>query len=136
MNDTLTALPGLAVGHYTDLDNGTGCTVILADDPAGMTAAVAVPGQAPASREQALLAPGRLVERVNAILLSGGSAFGLSAADGVMRWLEECQRGFDVGVGVVPIVPASALFDLTFGTTVRPDAVAGLRREVASGPEA
>jgi L-aminopeptidase/D-esterase-like protein len=120
MNDTLTAVPGLLVGHWTDLEAGTGCTVILAEDEAGMGCSVAVPGQAPGSREHDLLAPGRLVERVHAILLTGGSAFGLAAADGIMRWLEERRRGFPVGVGVVPIVPASVLFDLSFGQNRRP----------------
>lgn len=124
-NDTLTAVPGLRVGHYTDLAGGTGCTVILAEDAAGMGCAVDVRGQAPGSREHALLAPGRLVERVHALLLTGGSAFGLAAADGVVGWLEARGIGFDVGVGVVPIVPASVLFDLALGPPVRPGPAAG-----------
>lgn len=115
MNDTLTAVPGLRVGHHTDEAVGTGCTVVLAEDAAGMGCAVDVRGQAPGSREHALLAPGRLVERVHGVLLAGGSAFGLAAADGVMRWLAERGHGLDVGVGVVPIVPASVLFDLALG---------------------
>lgn len=125
MNDTLTAIPGLLVGHYTDEANGTGCTVVLAEDAAGMGCAVDVRGLAPGSREHALLAPGCLVERVHGVLLTGGSAFGLAAADGVVRWLEEQGRGFPVGVGVVPIVPASVLFDLAFGTPTRPGPAEG-----------
>jgi len=102
---------GLAVGHATDVAGATGCTVIR-----GITAphraSCAVIGRATGSRELALLEPGHLVERVDAILLSGGSAFGLDAAAGVMRWMEERGRGFPVGGGVVPIVPAAVLFDL------------------------
>ncbi len=140
MNDTLTAVPGLRVGHYTNLDAATGCTVILAEDAAGMGCGVDVRGQAPGSREHALLAPGRLVERVHGILLTGGSAFGLAAADGVMRWLEERGHGLPVGVGVVPIVPASVIFDLALGEPVRPGPAEGYsacqvasREEVAEG---
>lgn len=103
---------GLAVGHATDTAGGTGCTVVR-----GVTAphraAVAVLGRATGSRELALLEPGHLVERVDAVLLTGGSAYGLDAAAGVMRWMEANARGFPVGAGVVPIVPAAVLFDLT-----------------------
>ena len=102
---------GLAVGHATDEAGATGCTVIR-----GITsphrAAVSVIGRATATRETALLEPGHLVERVDAILLTGGSAYGLDAAAGVMRWMESRGRGFPVGAGVVPIVPAAGLFDL------------------------
>lgn len=102
---------GLAVGHATDAAGGTGCTVVR-----GVTAphraAVSVLGRATGSRELALLEPGHLVERVDAILLTGGSAYGLDAAAGVMRWMEEHRRGFPVGAGVVPIVPGAVLFDL------------------------
>lgn len=125
MNATLTAVPGLLVGHWTDLEAGTGCTVVLAESEGGMGASVAVPGQAPGSREHDLLAPGRLVQQINGLLLTGGSAFGLAAADGVMRWLEERGRGFPVGVGVVPIVPASVIFDLGFGQNRRPGPAEG-----------
>ena len=103
---------GLAVGHATDREGGTGCTVVRGID-APHRAACAVLGRATGSRELALLEPGHLVERVDAILLAGGSAYGLDAAAGVMRWMEARGRGFDVGAGVVPIVPAAVLYDLT-----------------------
>ncbi len=102
---------GLAVGHATDEAGGTGCTVIRGVD-GPHRAAVAVLGRATGSRLLALLEPGHLVERVDAILLTGGSAYGLDAAAGVMRWMEARGRGFPVGAGVVPIVPAAVLFDL------------------------
>ncbi|GIV84855.1 MAG: peptidase S58 [Candidatus Roseilinea sp.] len=124
MNTTLTAIPGLQVGHWTHLAAGTGCTVVLC--PTGAVAGVDVRGGAPGTRETALLAPTCSVERVHAVLLSGGSAFGLAAADGVMRWLEERGYGFDAGAAKVPIVPAAVLFDLPVGRAdVRPDAAAG-----------
>lgn len=102
---------GLAVGHATDSAGGTGCTVIRGV-AAPYRAAAAVVGRATGSRELALLEPGHLVERVDAILLAGGSAYGLDAAAGVMRWMEAEGRGFPVGAGVVPIVPAAVIFDL------------------------
>lgn len=102
---------GLAVGHASDVDGGTGCTVVRGVS-APHRAAVAVIGRATGSRELALLEPGHLVERVDAILLAGGSAYGLDAAAGVMEWMEAHSRGFPVGNGVVPIVPAAVLFDL------------------------
>lgn len=102
---------GLAVGHATDRDGATGCTVVRGVS-APHRAACAVLGRATGTRETALLEPGHLVERVDAILLSGGSAYGLDAAAGVMRWMEERGRGFNVGAGVVPIVPAAVIFDL------------------------
>ncbi len=133
MNDTLTYVPGLKVGHYTNTEGGTGCTVIMAEEARGMRCAVDVRGQAPGSREHALLEPSRLVERVHAVLLTGGSAFGLAAADGVMHWLEEHEIGLPVGVGVVPIVPASVIFDLSVGENVRPGAAEGyMAAQVAS----
>lgn len=102
---------GLAVGHATDAAGATGCTVIRGiSDP--LRAAGVVLGRATGSRELALLEPGHLVERVDAVLLTGGSAYGLDAAAGVMRWMEERKRGFAVGPGVVPIVPAAVIFDL------------------------
>lgn len=102
---------GLAVGHATDAAGGTGCTVVRG--VAGpMRGACAVFGRATGTRELALLEPGHLVDHVDAVLISGGSAYGLAAADGVMRWMEEQGRGFAVGSGVVPIVPGAVLFDL------------------------
>lgn len=125
MFNSLTDVEGLRVGHYTDLKNVTGCTVVLAP-PDGAIAGVDVRGMAPATRETDLLRPAHLVERANAILLAGGSAFGLSAASGVMHFLEERKIGFDTGVARVPIVPAAAMFDLTIGSPgVRPDDAAG-----------
>lgn len=124
MDRGLTDVPGLLVGHYTDLDAGTGCTVILT--PQGAVAGVDVRGGAPGTRETDLLNPTCLVDRVHGIMLAGGSAFGLAAADGAMRWLEEQGYGFNVGVTRVPIVPAAILFDLIVGRAdVRPDAAAG-----------
>lgn len=124
--DSITDVPGISVGHDTNLEAGTGCTVILCD-PA-MIGGVDVRGGAPATRETDLLRPMHLVSEVNAVLLTGGSAFGLDAATGVVRYLEEQQRGYDVGVARVPIVPAAAIFDLAFGSpTSRPDAAAGYR---------
>lgn len=117
-------IPGLRVGHWTDLDAATGCTVVLCE--AGAITGVDVRGAAPATRETDLLRPGSLVGRAHAILLTGGSAFGLSAATGVMRFLEERGAGFPTQAGPVPIVPAAALFDLGIGRSdVRPDAAAG-----------
>ena len=121
---TITAVPGIRVGHWTDLDAATGCTVVLCEP--GVRAGVDVRGPAPATRETDLLRPGSLVGRAHAILLSGGSAFGLDAAAGVMRFLEERGVGFQTHAGRVPIVPAAALFDLGIGRAdVRPDAAAG-----------
>lgn len=113
MNDTITAVQGLQVGHYTNTDAITGCTVVLC--PEGATGGVDVRGAAPGTRETDLLNPLNTIQAVHAVLLTGGSAFGLDAAGGVMRWLEERDIGFAVGVGVVPIVPAAVLFDLAIG---------------------
>lgn len=125
MNDTLTAVPGIKVGHYTDLDAITGCTVVRC--PPGTIGAVDVRGGAPGTRETDLLQAHNLVEEVTAIALSGGSAFGLATADGVMRWHVERGLGYQSRSGVVvPIVPAVILFDLTIGDPqVRPGADAG-----------
>ncbi|MBI5601111.1 MAG: P1 family peptidase [Gemmatimonadetes bacterium] len=102
---------GVAVGHATDAAGATGCTVVRgAAHP--LRGACAVFGRATGTRELALLEPGHLVDRVDAVLVTGGSAYGLAAADGVMRWMEENGRGFPAGGGVVPIVPAAVLFDL------------------------
>ncbi len=122
---TLTAVSGLKVGHWSDPLARTGCTVVLCPEP-GCVASADVRGAAPGTRETALLEPEKTVERVQAVLLSGGSAFGLGAADGVMGFLEARQQGFPTPFGVVPIVPAAVIFDLGVGDpAVRPDAAAG-----------
>lgn len=122
--DAITAIPGLRVGHWTDRRAATGCTVVLCET--GAVAAVDVRGGAPGTRETDLLRPGNLVERIHAVLLSGGSAFGLDAAAGVMRYLEEQGVGFPTPGGLVPIVVGAVLYDLSVGRSdVRPDAAAG-----------
>lgn len=121
---SITRVAGIEVGHFTDPRRPTGCTVVLTR--AGALAGVDVRGAAPGTRETDLLAPGNLVEQVHAIVLAGGSAFGLDAASGAARWLEERGVGLDVGVARVPIVPAAVLFDLLVGdASIRPDAAAG-----------
>jgi L-aminopeptidase/D-esterase-like protein len=123
-NDTLTAVAGLRVGHWTDLEAATGCSVIVC--PEGATAGVVVRGGGPGTRETDLLRPEAAVQQIHGLVFSGGSAFGLAAADGAMRWLEEHDVGFDVMVTKVPIVPAAILLDLLIGRhDVRPDADAG-----------
>ena len=123
-NATLTAVPGIKVGHHTLTTRPTGCTVILAE--AGVTAAVDVRGAAPATAETDLLDPVNIVQIAHAIVLSGGSAFGLDSRSGVMRYLEEKKIGFEFGQAHVPIVPAAALFDLPVGDgTIRPNAECG-----------
>jgi len=120
----ITDIPGIRVGHATDEEYYTGCTVILC--PEGTVGGVEVRGPAPGSRETALLAPDKLVPYVNAILLTGGSAFGLAAADGVMRYLEEKEIGHWTPLARVPIVPAAVVYDLFLGGgKVRPGAVMG-----------
>jgi L-aminopeptidase/D-esterase-like protein len=109
----LAAVEGIRVGSWTDRGARTGCTVVLC--PPGTVGSGEVRGGAPGTRETDLLRPGMLVHEIDAVLLTGGSAFGLAAADGVMRWLEERGRGFDTGVVRVPIVPAAVLFDLGVG---------------------
>src|SRR2546429_4909947 len=112
---SITAVPGLTVGHWTDLPRATGCTVVLAPE-GGMRAAGAVRGRATGTRELDALNPRHLVNRIDAILLTGGSAYGLGAADGVMRWLRERHRGLPLGpAGVVPIVPTAVIFDFDLG---------------------
>lgn len=113
MPGCITDVPGVLAGHATDRVGMTGCTVVLC--PGGATAAVEVRGSAPGTRETDLLRPGNLVERVHAVLLAGGSAFGLDAASGVVRYLEERDLGFDTGIVRVPVVPAAVLFDLGVG---------------------
>ena len=124
----ITQVGGIEVGHFTDTRRPTGCTVIIARGPEGLgaVAGVDVRGAAPGTRETDLLHPSNLVERVHAITLAGGSAWGLDAAGGVMQWLEEHGIGLDVKYGLVPIVPAAVLFDLPVGDArFRPDAQAG-----------
>ncbi|MCX7931836.1 MAG: P1 family peptidase [Rhodovarius sp.] len=124
MPGAITDVAGILVGHATDRRRPTGCTVVLAEG--GATAGVDVRGAAPGTRETTLLDPAHLVDRVDAVLLTGGSAFGLAAADGVMRWLVERGRGFPAGGVRVPIVPAAVLFDLGMGDpAIFPDAAAG-----------
>lgn len=121
---SITEVTGIEVGHFTDNRRPTGCTVIIARD--GAVAGVDVRGAAPGTRETDLLHPSNLVDRVHAITLAGGSAWGLDAASGVMRWLEENKIGLPVGFGLVPIVPAAVLFDLPVGdASIRPDSRAG-----------
>ncbi|NIT69084.1 MAG: peptidase S58 family protein, partial [Gammaproteobacteria bacterium] len=111
---TLTSVDGLRVGHATRAERPTGCTAILTPD--GATAGVAVRGAAPGTRELALLDPGSTVQAVHGVVLAGGSAFGLAAADGVVQKLREQEIGFDTAGGPVPIVPAAILFDLIVGS--------------------
>jgi L-aminopeptidase/D-esterase-like protein len=123
-NETITAISGIKVGHAEDPDALTGCTVILLEN--GAVGGVDQRGGAPGTRETDLLHPMHLVEQIHAILLTGGSAYGLDAATGVMRYLEERKIGFNTGVARVPIVPSAVLFDLAIGqSTVRPDAEMG-----------
>ena len=120
----LTDVPGFKVGHAQDDKALTGCTVVLC--PPNTVGGVDQRGGAPGTRETDLLHPMHLVNQVNAVLLTGGSAFGLDAAAGVMRYCEENKQGFDVGLTHVPIVPAAVLFDLGIGDPmVRPDAEMG-----------
>lgn len=121
----ITDVKGIAVGHEENMEKGTGVTVIM--PPKGNTAGVDVRGGAPGTRECVLLNPTYSVDEVHAIVLSGGSAFGLEAASGVMRGLREDKIGFDVGVGVVPIVPSAVLFDLMYKSAdAWPDQAMGL----------
>ena len=121
---TLTDIEGIRVGHYTDKEALTGCTAILFDR--GAVCGVDVRGAAPGTRETDLLQGFHLVDKVNAIMLTGGSAFGLACADGAMRYLERNGVGFRSDPVVVPIVPAAVIFDLAVGRSdVRPDAAAG-----------
>ena len=134
-NNSLTSLQGILVGHYTDDRRPTGCTVVLC--PQGAVAGVDVRGAAPGTRDTDALSPSNTVQEVHGVLLTGGSAYGLDAAGGVMRWLEERGHGFQVGPAIVPIVPAAVIFDLwvddfsktrpvsTQNPRIRPDAQAG-----------
>lgn len=123
-NHTLTSIDGIRVGHAQDEDAVTGCTVVLCEK--GAVAGVDQRGGGPGTRETDALRPMHLVDKAQAIMLAGGSAFGLDAASGAMRYLEEKKAGFNVGVARVPIVPAAILFDLGIGSaTRRPDAEMG-----------
>ncbi len=134
MNDTITAVPGIAVGHATDKAGLTGCTAVLCE--AGAVGGVDQRGGAPGTRETDLLRPMHLVQQVHAVLLTGGSAFGLAAADGVVRYLTERGVGYKSGPVRVPIVPAAVLFDLAVGRAdARPDAEMGYRACQAASAE-
>jgi L-aminopeptidase/D-esterase-like protein len=137
LTDSITDIPGIRVGHWTDSLACTGCTVVLCEG--GAVGGVDVRGAAPGTRETDLLRPGNLVEQVHAVLLAGGSAFGLEAATGVMRYLEERGVGFPAGAFRVPIVPAAILMDLGIGRSdVRPTAESGYAAclGASSGPVA
>lgn len=131
MNATLLAhaghiarVQGIQVGHFTDPRRPTGCSVVLC--PQGAVGGVDVRGAAPGTRETDLLDPSHLVQQVHGITLSGGSAWGLDAASGTVRWLEDQGAGLDIGVGRIPLVPAAVLFDVMLGDMrIRPDAAAG-----------
>jgi L-aminopeptidase/D-esterase-like protein len=127
-----TAIEGIKVGHSQNLEAATGCTVILCEE--GATAGVDVRGGAPGTRETDLLNPVNLIEKVHAIFLAGGSAFGLDTAAGIMQYLEEKQIGFDVNVTRVPIVCGAVLFDLNIGDhRIRPDKEMGYQACLNAG---
>jgi len=131
-NTTLTAVPGIKVGHHTLTGRPTGCTVVLVEG--GATAGVDVRGAAPATRDTDLLRPEKMVQQVFGIALSGGSLFGLSSADGVLRYLEEKNTGIAYGGLRVPIVPGASIFDLGVGDgRIRPTADCGYRAAQAAG---
>lgn len=133
-NNTITDVPGIEVGQAQDEEALTGVTVILCRK--GAVGGVDQRGGAPGTRETDLLNPLNMVEKVHAVMLAGGSAFGLDAAGGVMRYLEEQKVGFNVGVARVPIVPAAILFDLALGRAdVRPDPEMGYRAAAAANTE-
>lgn len=133
VNDTITAVAGIAVGHHTLSERPTGCTVVLVEGRA--TGGISQRGGSPGTRETDLLSPLNRVDAVNAVVLAGGSAFGLDAATGVVRWLEDRGVGFRTSAGPVPIVPAAILFDLGIGKPdIRPTADCGYRAaQAASG---
>jgi L-aminopeptidase/D-esterase-like protein len=132
-NATLTAVPGIKVGHHTLTERPTGCTVIVVEGD-GAAGGVSQRGGAPGTRETDLLDPSNMVDKVNAVVLAGGSAFGLDAATGTVKWLEEHNIGWPTGVARVPIVPAAILFDLPVGgkPTIRPTADCGYRAAAAA----
>src|SRR3989442_6653319 len=129
----ITDVTGIKVGHAEDARAVTGCTVILCEE--GGVGGVDVRGSAPGTRETDALRPMNLVERVHGVVLTGGSAFGLAAADGVMRFLEERGIGFDVSVAKVPLVAAAVIFDLMIGNpAIRPTAAIGYAAARAAPP--
>jgi L-aminopeptidase/D-esterase-like protein len=131
----ITDVEGIKIGHWTSTARPTGCTVVLAPLQ-GAVGGVDVRGSAPGTRETDLLNPENLVDRVNAICLAGGSAFGLDAATGVVRYCDEHGIGYDVRIAKVPIVPSAILFDLSVGDPkIRPDSAAGYAACNAAGPE-
>src|SRR4051794_19212818 len=123
MHDAITDVAGIEVGHFTDEAALTGCTAVVCRQ--GAIAGVAVRGAAPGTRETDLCRPGTLVERAHAVVLCGGSAFGLEAASGVARELAAAGVGYDAGGITVPIVPAAVVFDLALGDVAWPDVAAG-----------
>ena len=126
MHDSITDVPGIKVGHAQDAEAATGCTVILFED--GAVTGADVRGGGPGTRETDALNPVNFVNEAHAVYLGGGSAYGLEGASGVMQYLEERNKGLDVGVGVVPIVPGAVLFDLPVARSdVRPDKAMGYR---------
>lgn len=130
----VTDIEGVLVGHYTDEIHKTGVTAILV--PEGAVCGSDVRGGAPGTRETDLTKPGHLVEKAHAVVLSGGSAYGLAAASGVMNWLEKQNVGMDVGVAKVPIVPGAVIFDLAFGAAdVRPGEHEGMLAAQAASAE-
>src|SRR5581483_8350654 len=135
-NHTLTAVDGIKVGHHTLSERPTGCTVVIADGD-GAVGGVSQRGGAPGTRETDLLDPLNMVEKVNAVVLAGGSAFGLDAATGAVKWLDEHNIGFDVRIAKVPIVPAAILFDLPVGGNpkIRPTADCGYRAAQAAATD-
>ncbi|TFH35350.1 MAG: peptidase S58 family protein, partial [Anaerolineales bacterium] len=134
ITNSLVDVPGILVGQIEDLTALTGCSVVLCT--AGAVGGVDQRGGAPGTRETDLLRPMHLVEKVHAVVLTGGSAFGLDAATGVVRYLEEQDVGFDVRVARVPIVPAAVIFDLGIGDPkVRPDAEMGYRACLAASDQ-
>jgi len=123
MNSSLTDIPNIRVGHFTNTECTTGCTVVLCDH--GATCGIDIRGGAPGTRETALLAPYCLVDKVNAILLTGGSAFGLAAADGVMRYCKEKGYGFGMSTKKIPIVPAAVIYNFYSDNCYTPTAQDG-----------
>lgn len=125
---------GISVGHFSDSRRPTGCTAVLC--PQGAVGGVDVRGAAPGTRETDLLHPSNLVQEVHGIMLAGGSAWGLDAATGAVRWLEEQGAGLNIGVGRIPLVPAAVLFDVMMGDMrIRPDAAAGYAASRNAGPD-